>query len=491
MKRPKRSRGFALGKEKHVANQKSQEFNDENDALVILPESQGSDDTVVLLPDQQSQKDALVLLPDEQSQDETLVLLPEDEQASAAPHKQVKLPDEKKAQDNIKSKTLKTGWKKRSSPPDWRKLSIDSITRLPANIALVRSFMHAINWKEAQEEVVEGLGNTVVIVGQANTGKSTLFNHLKGKQISEVSSQAGTTKDLIRTDFGPFTLIDTPGHLPDIMETGIEEASLVVLLIDGEKGLRPDDRNLLMTIREMEKPTIVTVNKIDALKSAQAGDDLANNVAMRLGITGVIPISARQGTNVAEELVPAMISASPEAALVIGRELPAYRRQAAQRIIRNATLVSLAAGLEPIPLIDIPILIGTQVRLVLRLAALYGEPIDSAEALKHARELVVTMIGGLTMRFLAEQAAKAVPFGGDIIAGAIAGAATWSIGEVALEYYEGGKRLDAGRLRSLTSSFYKRFRKQESIDYLRKSEVEGDNKPLALESDAHKQEKRD
>ena len=55
-----------------------------------------------------------------------------------------------------------------------------------------------------------------------------------------------------------------------------------------------------------------------------------------------------------------MIEASPEAALVIGHELPAFRRQAAQRIIRNSTLVSLAAGMEPIPLVDIPILLGTQ-----------------------------------------------------------------------------------------------------------------------------------
>lgn len=472
-----------------MAKQKPEDFNEENDALIILPESQGTDDTLMLLPEQQGQKDALVLLPDEEGAEDTLVLLSEEE-ASNRPHKQVKLPDEKKARQNITNRAVKTGWKKRNAPPDWRKLSFNTITSLPANIALVRGFMQAINWKQAQEEVLEGLGNTVVIVGQANTGKSTLFNQLKGKQISEVSPQAGTTKDLIRTDFGPFTLVDTPGHLPDVMETGIQQASLVVFMIDGEKGLRPDDRNLLMTIREMEKPTIVVVNKIDSLRSIQAGDELANDISRRLGVSGVIPISARNGTNVAEELVPAMISASPEAALVIGRELPAYRRQAGQRIIRNAALVSLAAGLEPIPLIDIPILIGTQVRLVLRLAALYGEPIDSTEALKHARELVITMISGLGLRYLAEQAAKAVPFGGDIIAGAIAGAATWSIGEVALEYYEGGKRLSTGNLRAMAGTFYKRFRKPENIEKLRRGADDGLT-PLAIEPDAQSRNKKD
>src|SRR5260370_8796647 len=176
-----------------------------------------------------------------------------------------------------------------------------------------------------------------------------------------------------------------------------------------------------------------------------------------LGALGVIPISARTGENIVEELIPAMIEASPEAALIIGHELPAFRREAAQRIIRNATLVSLAAGLQPIPLIDIPILLGTQIRLVLRLAALYGEPLDSANAMKHARELIATMVGSLGLRFLAEQAAKAVPFGGDFVAGAIAGAATWSIGQVALEYYEGGKQIKPNRIRHLYTNSYRAF----------------------------------
>jgi small GTP-binding protein len=469
-----------------VATQESHKFNDENDPLVILPEDKSKDDSLILVPRPEYQSDALVLLPESEQANDTLVILPgsqaeEAEDGAARPRKAAKLPDEEKAKHIISERAVKTGWKKRRDPPDWRKVSFDTLTRLPANIALVRSFMHAINWKEAQEDVLEGLGNTVVIVGQPNTGKSTLFNHLKGREISEVSPQAGTTKRLIRTDFGPFTLMDTPGHLPDVMETGMAEASLIVFLIDGSKGLQPDDRNLLMTIKELGKPTIVAVNKIDTLKSTVAGDEMANQIAMRLGVAGVIPISARTGTNVTEELVPAMISASPEAALVIGRELPEFRRASAQRIIRNATLVSLAAGLEPIPLIDIPILLGTQIRLVLRLAALYGEPINSVESVKHARELVVTMISGLGLRYLAEQVAKAVPFGGDVIAGAIAGAATWSIGEVALEYYEGGKRFDARRLRSLTGAFYKQFRDPRKLAELRQEALKSKEQPLLLE----------
>jgi GTPase len=363
-----------------------------------------------------------------------------------------------------------------------RDLGTSALLGLPSNMGTIRNFMKALNWKAAQGEVLEGLKNTVVIVGLPNTGKSTLFNYLKGQQLSPVSSQAGTTRSLVRTDFGPFTLIDTPGHLPELMESGMELASLIVLLIDATKGLQAKDRELYETVKKMNKPTILAVNKVDALSGGESGDRLANEVAVSLGVAGVIPVSGRTGQNVAEELIPAMIEASPEAALVIGRELPAYRRNAAQRIIRNATLLSLAAGMEPIPLIDIPILLGNQIRLVLRIAALYGEKIDSADATQHVRELVTVMAGGLGLRYLAEQAAKVVPFGGDFIAGAIAGAGTWAMGQVVLEYYDGGKKISPQRMRMMYSDFYHRFRREKTAKEWSQYALDGQDTSLELES---------
>jgi small GTP-binding protein len=393
---------------------------------------------------------------------------------------------EEEQNDQLKKDVAKSVIRDSKRPRNMRDLGISTIKNLPATIGAVQGFMKAVNWKQAQEEVLAGLNNSVVIVGQPNTGKSTLFNKIKGEQLSPVSAQAGTTRSLIRTDFGPFTLIDTPGvdkpgHLPDAVESGLEQASVIVFLVDATQGLQTRDRELYETIKKLNKPVILAVNKVDALRGGESGDQIATEVAVLLGAVGVIPISAKTGTNIAEELIPAMIEASPEAALVIGHELPAYRRAAAQRIIRNSTLVSLAAGIEPIPLVDIPILLGTQIRLVLRLAALYGEPLDSADAMKHARELIVTMVGGLSLRYLAEQAAKVVPFGGDFLAGAIAGGATWSIGQVALEYYEGGKQLNPRRVRQLYTNFYHRFRRQNSKDELRQYAIAGKDTPLMLE----------
>lgn len=384
--------------------------------------------------------------------------------------------------ENLVQRMLESVFRKTNSTQNLRELGLNALLSLPTNIGIFRSFMKALNWNEAQGEVLEGLKSTVVIVGLPNTGKSTLFNYLKGQQLSPVSPDAGTTRSLVRTDFGPFTLIDTPGHLPELMESGMDLASVIVFLIDGTKGLQSKDRELYETIKKLNKPTIIGVNKIDALSGEQSGDKVANEVAVSLGVAGVIPVSGRTGVNIAEELIPAMIDASPEAALVIGRELPAYRRNAAQRIIRNATLISLAAGLEPFPLVDIPILLGNQIRLVLRLAALYGEPVDSANTTRHLRELIAVMAGGLGLRYLAEQVAKAIPFGGDFISGAIAGAGTWAMGQVILEYYESGKNISPQRLRMLYNDFYHRYRRQQVSQETSQYVYEGQEPPLQIEA---------
>ncbi len=399
-----------------------------------------------------------------------------------ATKKSGKLTEEQK---KLRNEMLKSAIRGSNRPRTVRDLGVSTLKNLPANIGMVQGFMKAANWKQAQDEVLQGLNNTVVIVGQPNTGKSTLFNKIKGQTLSQVSPQEGTTRTLVRTDFGPFTLVDTPGidapgALSDIAKAGLDQASVIVFLIDGSKGIQAKDRELYAMIAAQKKPTIVAVNKVDTLKGGEGADQIATEIAVSLGAVGVIPISATKGTNIAEELVPALIEASPEAALVIGRELPAFRREAAQRIIRNATMVSLAAGLEPIPLVDIPILLGTQIRLVLRLAALYGEPMNSADTVRHARELIVTMVSGLGLRLLAEQAAKAVPFGGDLVAGLIAAGASWSIGEVALEYYEGGKKLSAGTVRQRTNDLYHRFRRDNTVEDLRNEATSNGSSPALL-----------
>ena len=341
-----------------------------------------------------------------------------------------------------------------------RLFSVSTLAGIPSNLAMLRKFMSSVNWKYAQEEIAGELRRKVAIIGLANSGKSTLFNTLQGKYVSPVSPIEGTTTSNIRGNFGPFTLIDTPGHIPEMQEEAIAEAAVVIYLLDAGEGMRPRDYQMVEQLGKMEKPFVVTLNKCDLI--GDMADEASARAAARLHVQDVIPISARDGANVSEELIPALINASPEAAIILGRQLPQFRREAANKLVRSATLVSLAAGLEPIPLVDIPILLGNQIRLVLRIAAVYGEPMTA----QHMRELVTTIASGLLMRYVAEEAAKAMPFGGDLVAGAIAAAGTWAIGQVAIEYFESGKKLSRSQINESFKRFYRRYRETKQDEKL-------------------------
>ncbi len=337
-------------------------------------------------------------------------------------------------------------------------LTLSTLAGIPSSLATIRKFVSAIDWREAQEEIAGELDRKVAIIGMPNSGKSTLFNTLQGKYLSFVSPEAGATTGFVRGAFGPFALIDTPGHLPEMQRQAIDESSAVVYLLDATEGVRPRDAEIIQQLRDGEKPFVVALNKTDLLPGDV--DELAARVAARLHVTDVTPISAQTGDNIAEELIPAIINTSPEAALTLGRLLPQYRRSAANKLVRTATLVSLAAGLQPIPLVDIPILLSNQIRMTLRVAAVYGEPVTA----QHLREIITTVAGGLTLRYLAEELAKAVPFGGDLISGAIAAGGTYALGQVAIEYYENGKRLTRRQINDMFNRYYRRYREEHPTD---------------------------
>ncbi|HEY7851280.1 MAG TPA: GTP-binding protein [Ktedonobacterales bacterium] len=337
-------------------------------------------------------------------------------------------------------------------------LTLSTLAGIPSSLATIRRFVSAIDWREAQEEIAGELDRKIAIIGMPNSGKSTLFNTLQGQYLSFVSPVAGATTDFVRGAFGPFALIDTPGHLPDMQRQAIDEASAVLYMLDATEGVRQRDADVIQQLRDGEKPFVVALNKTDLMPGDV--DELAARVAARLHVSDVTPISAHTGENIAEELIPAIINTSPEAALTLGRLLPQYRRRAANKLVRTATLVSLAAGLQPIPLVDIPILLSNQIRMTLRIAAVYGEPVTA----QHLREILTTVAGGLTLRYLAEEVAKAVPVGGDLVSGAIAAGGTYALGQVAIEYFENGKHLSRKQINEIFNRYYRRYREEHMED---------------------------
>ncbi|HEY8195504.1 MAG TPA: ribosome biogenesis GTPase Der [Gemmatimonadales bacterium] len=124
---------------------------------------------------------------------------------------------------------------------------------------------------------------TVAIVGRPNVGKSTLFNRIMGGRPAIVSEQPGTTRD---RHFGDadwqgrrFWLVDTGGLLPDSddsmdrsirrqVEFALDEADVVVFIVDGREGLNPVDRAIADYLRKAGRPVLLAVNKLDNLEQS-------------------------------------------------------------------------------------------------------------------------------------------------------------------------------------------------------------------------------
>ncbi|HUP28424.1 MAG TPA: GTPase [Chloroflexia bacterium] len=328
--------------------------------------------------------------------------------------------------------------------------------KLPTVLDDIRMVLRSLDWEQMRADVQREAGARLAIVGPVNSGKSTLFNLLGGKDVSEVGPIPGTTKVAVERSLGPFLLVDTPGFgevggvdRADIAARNAAEADAILLMLDAGAGLRQGDADLLSYLQSLRRPVVVALNKVDLL--GKQSEKAAADASSRLGVP-VIPVSAKKGTNVAEQLMPALVDALPDLAVALGRELPAVRRSAARRAVRNSAMLNTAVGAEPVPFLDIPVLLAMQAKMLLRIAAIYGEPFSA----NNAKELIGTIAGGLAFRYLAQQGAKLVPVGGWAVAGGIAALGTWAIGNVAIEYFESGKRLTRKQMRDMYKTILKR-----------------------------------
>ncbi len=120
----------------------------------------------------------------------------------------------------------------------------------------------------------------VAIVGRPNVGKSTLFNKLAGVRVSIVEDIPGVTRDRILFEIEwngrAVTLIDTGGIEPksdDILlsqmkaqaQVAIDMADVIIFMVDGRRGLAPEDNDIAMMLKRSGKPIIPAVNKIDTI----------------------------------------------------------------------------------------------------------------------------------------------------------------------------------------------------------------------------------
>ncbi|MCL1036920.1 GTPase Era [Shewanella submarina] len=154
----------------------------------------------------------------------------------------------------------------------------------------------------------------VAIVGRPNVGKSTLLNRLLGQKLSITSRKPQTTRHRImgiHTE-GPrqIVFVDTPGlHIEEkrainrlmnrAAASSLADVSMVIFVVDGMTWTADDDMVLNKLRRGAdERLTVLAINKVDHLKDKEALFPYLEEVSKKFPFDEILPISAKQGTNV-------------------------------------------------------------------------------------------------------------------------------------------------------------------------------------------------
>jgi len=170
----------------------------------------------------------------------------------------------------------------------------------------------AVEAAPGPDDVVDEGVPLIAIVGRPNVGKSRLFNRMTGTRFAIVEDLEGVTRDRQygegTWDGRRFQVVDTGGFEPestdellaqmrDQARLAMEEADIVLHIVDGQTGIVPADRDIASMLRRSNKPVWLVVNKID-------GPRHEVNVAefWELGLDDVHPLSAEHGNGYADLL---------------------------------------------------------------------------------------------------------------------------------------------------------------------------------------------
>ncbi|TFH73491.1 ribosome biogenesis GTPase Der [Gammaproteobacteria bacterium LSUCC0112] len=201
----------------------------------------------------------------------------------------------------------------------------------------------------------------LALVGRPNVGKSTLFNRLTRSRDALVADFPGLTRD---RQYGegkggdkPYIVIDTGGleggevginfEMASQSLLAIEEADVVLLMVDGRAGLNPADVQIVDHLRKLGKAACLVVNKVDGID-----EDVAMGDFYGLGFEKIFPITASQGRGI-KKLLDYVLADFPEPEAEQDREEQGIRIAIAGRPnVGKSTLVNRMLGEERVVVFD-------------------------------------------------------------------------------------------------------------------------------------------
>ncbi len=158
----------------------------------------------------------------------------------------------------------------------------------------------------------------IAIVGKPNVGKSTLLNAIMGEKIAIISPKPQTTRNRIlgikTTDAYQMVFIDTPGmhkgkdllnqSIDRIAVSSLSEVDVVVFVVD--RIMDQETEPIIHYFKGLKVPILLVINKIDALKTRSAIDEIILSYLPTFSFDAVIPVSAKNQTHL-DKLLDAIV----------------------------------------------------------------------------------------------------------------------------------------------------------------------------------------
>ena len=158
------------------------------------------------------------------------------------------------------------------------------------------------------EELKSGF---VALIGRPNVGKSTLMNKLIGQKIAITSHKPQTTRNRIQTvytdDRGQIIFLDTPGihkaknklgnYMISVVNKTLKDVDLILWLVEANEFIGTGEQHILELLQEVNKPVILAINKLDALKRQELVLPIIDKYSKLMNFSDIVPVSALKGLN--------------------------------------------------------------------------------------------------------------------------------------------------------------------------------------------------
>lgn len=212
----------------------------------------------------------------------------------------------------------------------------------------------------------------------------------------------------------------------------IKKSNLILFFFEATREPSASDLEIFNQVKKTGVPLYVLLSKINSIPNV---DFLRGNLSLLLRVSReeIVPIDLKNDKMVRKRLAPRVIQTLNNLEIPLGTKIPYFRKIVADRIIQKISIENGLIGLAVIiPGVDMPALTLNQIRMVLRIAALYEKDLS----IKRLKEILTVLGSGFIFRTVARELLDFVPGPGWLIKGSVAYSGTLALGRAAIKYFE-------------------------------------------------------